>query len=169
MNKITLSEIDLYYGEVKMPKGFEIDRKKLTEDILSSTTNNLPFPFSKTWSILNTYLIEHFNLNYNIHLVNKETWGNVYNSKELSLPLKQTDPVDLKNSPDYVLLYGVKIAKKSCTIKIFYDDNRRKGRSWDIPIENNQFIMFPSTQLYCVLPNRSDESNFLQTINYEYI
>ena len=35
MQKKVLSEIGLYYGEVAMPKGFEIDRNKLQSDILS--------------------------------------------------------------------------------------------------------------------------------------
>ena len=152
-----------------MPKGFEINRENLANDILLFTTNNLLFPFSKTWDALNKYIIEHIKLEYDLSLVNQKTFGNIYKSKELSHPLIQIDPVDLKNSPDYVLLYGVKIAKKSCMIRIFYNDNRRKGRSWDISLENNQFIMFPSTQMYYILPNQSDETNFIQTINYEYI
>ena len=36
MQKKVLSEIDLYYGHVDMPKGFEIDRDKLQSDILKS-------------------------------------------------------------------------------------------------------------------------------------
>ena len=32
MKKITLSEIGLYYGNVEMPKGFEIDREILSKD-----------------------------------------------------------------------------------------------------------------------------------------
>ena len=39
MKKITLSEIGLYYGNVEMPKGFEIDREKLKTDILLSQTD----------------------------------------------------------------------------------------------------------------------------------
>ena len=36
MQKKVLSEIDLYYGMIDMPKGFEINREKLQSDILSS-------------------------------------------------------------------------------------------------------------------------------------
>jgi hypothetical protein len=32
-----------------------------------------------------------------------------------------------------------------------YNDNRRKGRSWDIELKDNMFIMFPSTNMY--VPN----------------
>ena len=49
MKKIVLSEIDLHYGKIDMPKGFEIDRDKLQKDILLSNIKNCEFPFSKEW------------------------------------------------------------------------------------------------------------------------
>ena len=78
MKKKVLSEIGLYYGNVAMPKGFEIDRDKLQSDILSSQINKKKFPFSRTWDMLNTYIREHINVEYGVQLVNKEMWGNVY-------------------------------------------------------------------------------------------
>jgi len=64
MNKIKLSEIDLHYGTIEMPKGFEIDRDKLQQDILSSHIKDSQFPFSRDWDKLNTYMREHINLEY---------------------------------------------------------------------------------------------------------
>ena len=167
MQKKVLSEIGLYYGDVAMPKGFEIDRDKLQADILSSNINNKKFPYSSEWDKLNTYLREHINVEYGFSLVNKETWGNVYKPKEISVPLLNIDPVDLRNSPDYTLLYGVKV--KDCSVRIHYDDNRRAGRSWDIPLKNNQFIMFPSMQMYYITNNQKDSLNFILTITNEFI
>jgi hypothetical protein len=167
MQKKVLSEIGLYYGDVEMPKGFEIDRNKLQEDTLKSRINNQKFLFSRTWDMLNTYMRDHINVEYGFSLINKKTWGNVYKPKEISVPLLNIDPVDLKNSPDYILLYGVNV--KDCSIKIHYDDNRRKGRSWDIPLENNKFIMFPSMQMYYITNNQKNSLNFIHTITYEFI
>lgn len=167
MQKKILSEIHLIYGNVNMPKGFEINRDKLSKDILQSLLNNLEFPFSKTWDILNTYIREHINAEYNIQLVNKKTWGDFYKPNQISPPLLNIDPVDLKNSPDYTLIYGVKTNK--CFIKIYYDDNRRKGRSWDIQLKDNMFIMFPSINMYHIENNQKDSLNFIQTITYEFI
>jgi hypothetical protein len=167
MHKKVLSEIDLHYGTVDMPKGFEIDRDKLQKDILSSHIKDSKFPFSRTWDMLNTYLREHINVEYGFTLINKETWGNMYKPKEISIPLLNIDPVDLRNSPDYTLLYGVNV--KECSVRIQYDDNRRKGRSWDIPLTNNQFIMFPSTQMYYITNNQKDSLNFILTTSYEFI
>ena len=167
MQKKVLSEIGLYYGDVAMPKGFEIDRDKLQSDILSSNINNKKFPYLREWNKLNTYVREHINVEYGFQLVNKETRGNVYKPKEISIPLLNIDPVDLRNSPDYTLLYGVNV--KDCSVRIHYDDNRRAGRSWDIPLKNNQFIMFPSMQMYYITNNQKDSLNSILTITHEFI
>ena len=110
---------------------------------------------------------DHIGLEYGINLVNKNSWGDIYKPNQTSKPLLDVDPVDLRNSPDFTLLYGVKVDK--CWVRIHYEDNRRKGRSWDIPLTNNQFIMFPSTNMYYITNEQKDSLNFIQTITYEYI
>jgi len=167
MQKKVLSEQALYYGDIAMPKGFEIDRNKLSKDILTSELQDCQFPFSRTWDMLNTYMRDHVNVEYGFSLVNKETWGNMYKPNQTTIPLLNIDPVDLRNSPDFVLLYGVKV--KDCMVRIHFDDNRRKGRSWDIELTNNKFIMFPSTNMYYITNNQKDSLNFIQTMTYEYI
>jgi hypothetical protein len=167
MQKIILTEQTLYYGDVSMPKGFEIDRDKLSGDILQSTFTDSEFPFSRAWDMLNTYIREHINVEYGFQLVNKKTWGDIYKPNQQTVPLLNIDPVDLRNSPDFTLLYGVKV--KDCNVRIHYEDNRRKGRSWDIPLLNNRFIIFPSTNMYYLTNNQKDSLNFVQTITYEYI
>ena len=74
MKKKVLSEQSLYYGDIDMPKGFEIDQGKLTNDILQSSFTNKEFPFSRTWDMLNTYMRDHIGLEHSINLVNKSTW-----------------------------------------------------------------------------------------------
>jgi hypothetical protein len=167
MQKKVLSEQALYYGDVAMPKDWDIDRDKLQQDILNSNITDSPFPFSRTWDMLNTYIRDHIGVEYGIHLINKKMWGDIYKPQETTIPLLNIDPVDLRNSPDYTLLYGVNV--KDCMVRIYYEDNRRKGRSWDIPLLNNRFIMFPSTNMYYMTNNQHNNLNFVQTITYEYI
>ncbi len=167
MQKKVLSEKALYYGDVAMPKNWDIDRDELKESILKSNITDSPFPFSRTWDMLNTYMRDYVNLEYGFTLINKETWGNMYKPQETTIPLLNIDPLDLRNSPDYTFLYGVNV--KNCMVRIHYEDNRRKGRSWDIELTNNKFIMFPSTCMYYLTNNQKDSLNFVQTITYEYI
>ena len=167
MQKKVLTEQALYYGDVTMPKDWEIDRVYLSNKILYSNLNNEKFKICKTWEKLNRYIQEHINLYYQTALVNKKTWGNIYKPLENIASLLNVDPVDLKNSPDFTLLYGVNVS--DCSVKISYDDNRRKGRSWTIPLTNNKFVMFPSTNSYNIINNQKESLNFILTVTYEYI
>lgn len=165
MEKKVLSEQSLYYGSVSMPKNFEINKNELRADILESFMEGNSFKFSKNWDKINTYVTEHFNLKFKINLINKKTWGNSYYPNTNTKPLLEVDPVDLRNSPDFTCLYGVKV--KNCIIKIYYDDNRRKGRSWDIELKDNMFIIFPSTNTYVISNEDKENINYIQTITYE--
>jgi len=167
MHKKVLSEQSLYFGNISMPKYWEIDRNELAHHILQSSLTDEKLQFSKTYDKLNTYIKDFIGLEYNVNLINKDTWGNIYKPNETTIPLLNIDPVDLRNSPDFTMLYGVKV--KDCFVRIHYEDNRRKGRSWDIELKNNMFIMFPSTNMYYLTNNQKDSLNFVQTITYEYI
>ena len=167
MQKKVLTEQALYYGDVAMPKNWEIDRNELAHYILHSSLTNEKLKFSRTYDKLSTYMRDHIGLEYDVNLVNKSTWGNIYKPNETTIPLLNIDPVDLRNSPDFTMLYGVKV--KDCNVRIHFEDNRRKGRSWDIELKNNMFIMFPSTNMYYITNNQKDSLNFVQTITYEYI
>ena len=91
MQRQVLTEQVLYYGDVAMPKYWDIDRNKLTGDILQSVIQNKDFPFSRTWDMLNTYMRDHVGLEYGVNLVNKETWGNIYKPSETTIPLLNID------------------------------------------------------------------------------
>ena len=41
--------------------------------------------------------------------------------------------------------------------------------SWDKPLSNNEFIMFPSTQMYYITNNQKDSLNSILTITHEFI
>ena len=180
MQKKVLSEIDLYTDTVQVIK---IDRAKIKNDILNSfvsqkrLSNNkkdysyqdFEVPYSKPLAWLKDYLRDHFKVDYYKTLIGKKEWGNVYNPDESSFTRHQVEPLLLKYSPDYTCLYGLEVAKDSCELVIEYDDNRRKNRTWHIPLKDNLFIIFPSTQRYFISQNKSKEINVFLTMMYEYI
>lgn len=170
IEKKILSEISLYTGIVKMPKGFEIEKDELVKNItLSQYYENVEYPFSISFDKLKTYVTDFIRIEHNLSLVPKKIYGRFYEKNEISKPILEVDPVDLRNSPDFVLLYGVEIDSKTCEIVISYDNNRRKGNTWHINLENNKFIMFPASQLYYIKNNKNSYLNFIQTITFEYI
>jgi hypothetical protein len=78
MQKKVLSEVDLYFGEIASPKGFEINRDRIKGDILTSfinqkRINNNPqayaykdyqVPFSQPLTWLKDYLRDHIKVEY---------------------------------------------------------------------------------------------------------
>ena len=178
MQKKVLSEIDLYIDTVKVIK---IDRKQIKNDIVNSfafdkrlSKNNknysyqdLEVPYSQPLQWLKDYIRDHFK-EYSKTLSGKKEWGNIYNPHESSFTRHQVEPLLLKTSPDYTCLYGVEVAKDSCELVIEYDDNRRKNRTWHIPLQDNKFIIFPSTQRYFISQNKSKQMNIFLTMTYEY-
>ena len=183
MQKKVLSEIDIYTGSADCPKNFEIDRKTIKNSILQSyatgkrISNNSKdysyldyfIPSSKPLRWLQDYIRDHFNGDCRKNLIFKAEWGNVYKHDEQSFLRTTVEPLNLKGSPDYTLVYGVDIGDQSCDIIIEYNDNRRANRTWHIPMKNNHFIMFPSIQKYFITPNQSKQLNIFLTITYESI
>ena len=183
MHKKVLTEVDLYTGEIAMPKGFEIDRNKIKNDILKSyvtldRVNNNPkaysyknykVPFSQPLQWMQDYIRDHWKVEYGPTLVSKNMHAKVLHPKEQSVLMHSVDPVDLRNSPDYTFIYGVDIEPDSCECIVEYDDNRRKNRTWHLPLINNNFIMFPATQRYMITENTSNKLNIILVINYEFI
>ena len=170
INKKILSEIALYQGFVKMPEGFEIEKDVLVKNILlSQYYEDINYPFSITWDKLKTYITDFIKVEHGLNLIPKKSYGNFYEKNEISKPKLEIDPVDLKNSSDFVLLYGVEVDPKTCEIVIYYDDNRRKGRSYNVFLENNMFIIFPSSQLYYTKNHKNSYLNFIQTITFTYL
>ena len=170
MHKKVLSELAVYHGTIDMPHGFEIDRERLTQDIiLQNVFKKKDFPFSKAWDMLNTYVLDYSQLRHKLRIKNIKTWGDFYHINQSSPPFKHENLMDLKNSPDFVFLYGVELIKNSTSIRIIFDDNKNKDRVRDIPLNNNEFLMFPASYTYYVSPNKSDGLNFIQTILYEQL
>jgi len=167
MNKEILSETAVYSGEIKLPEGVEINSETLRADVLSYTSEPNNFPFSRSVDILNTYIRDFFMLKHRRFLIKKDTVGSIYKPNEQSLPVIEVDPMDLRNSVDYVLLYGVKVDKNSCNVVIEYDDNKFKNKFFETGLNTNHFVMFPAHLVYRITPNLSSQQNYLLTFTYE--
>jgi len=170
INKKLLSEIALYQGELKMPRGFEIDRSILVKNIsLSQLYIDVDPIFSVEHGKISTYIKDYMRVEYKYDLIDLNTWGNYFEKNEKTEPLLQLKPQDLLNSADFVCLYGVEIDGDTCEICIHYDDNKRKGMIRKINLTTNKFLIFPSSQLYYINNKNNHCLNYVETITYQYI
>lgn len=169
IKKKILSETPLFYGQVKMPKHWEIDRNQLCGEILQSKIRNKDLLYSRTWEKIRTFITDFITLDHQLHLESRHTFGSIFEKNEISEPRLEMHYPDLNNSSDFVLLYGVNIDPETCTIVIDYDDNVRKGLKWQVELKNNKFVMFPASLRYFIKNKNNSSLNFVLTINYKKI
>tara|TARA_R100001591_G_scaffold14508_2_gene20977 strand:+ start:94 stop:597 length:504 start_codon:yes stop_codon:yes gene_type:complete len=167
MQKKVLSEQVIYYGDVEMPKGWEVNPLNLCKQFFDALYNKKQFSFCKDWDKVCTYVREHIRIKHNLILENKDSWSNAYLPNESTETLSHINPMVLADSPDFILLYGINTL--NCNVKINFDDNKRKGQSWNMDLKKNMFIMFPSTNTYSIQNKQKDSLNFVQTITYERV
>ena len=184
MKKVVLSEIDLTIGKIDSPKGFEIDREKIKNDIITSYINqkrisnnkkdysyyDYEVPFSQPLQWYQDYLRDHFKLQYNKTLIPKQNIGLVIEKDKRSFTRNLIEPLDLLHAPDYTCIYGVDIdEEEELELVILYDDNRRVNRTWHLTLQNNEFIIFPSVQKFFINESKSSKLQTLLISTYEYI
>lgn len=89
----------------------------------------------------------------------------IHDKNEGSIKRHHLHYPNLKESPDIVLLYFIDTDDNNMIIE--YDDNRKKGLYWTMPIENNKYVMFNSNLEYYLLPNKSDKKRIVLKVTYE--
>lgn len=155
MYKKELTSTYLYYGDLSMPKGFEINPKPLIMGTFEQEYLKKRFPYSIELDKVDTYIRDYSIAKHNLSLEGKETWGNFYLPQECS---------KLKNHKyNFTVLYGTQIQENSCSITIFYEQDKE----WTIPLITNKFVMFSSDKTYRVNSNKSNKINFIQSMIYE--
>ena len=184
MKKVVLSEIDLTFGKIESPKGFEINREKIKNDIITSYINqkrisnnkkdysyyDYEVPFSQPLQWYQDYLRDHFRIEHNKTLIPKLDFGIILDKKQQSHNRNLVEPLDLLHAPDYTCIYGVDIDdEEQLEVVIHYNDNRRVNRTWHVPLQNNKFIIFPSMQRFYITENKSSKLQTILISTYEYI
>ena len=170
INKKVLSEIDVYSGKIKMPKGFEIDRSELVKNItVTNYYQDVNHNFSKEWDKVKTFISDFFLLEHKLGLAPKESFGSFFERNERSRPMVAADTADLINASDYVFLYGVGTDPGTCEIVIHYDNKRLTNLNYRHKLETNEFIMFPATQLYYIENNNNRYLNYIETILFKWV
>jgi hypothetical protein len=179
-----LSETNFYYGELNLPKDYEINKKELIHDMIFSkeveknlyenTEQDYYIEYSQDLYKIYDYIKDHFQLklikninNSKIYSFSKEIeWCNVLYPNENYFSRGIVNPVDLKHSPDYTVIYALKTSP--CNLTVYYDDNRRAGRSYKIDVRENEFYIFPSCLHYSITDNKSDQINYFYCMGFTY-
>lgn len=170
IEKTILTEIPLFTGEVKMPKGWHLEKDEMVKQTtVSHYYEDVDHLFYRTLDRLQTFILDYMRMEHNHAIVKgngHEPKARYYERNEISKPLIAVDNFNLRSSPDWVLLYGIEIDPGSCIINIKYDDNKLKDRMWKVDLETNKFIMFPATLQYFVENKNNSHLNYIQTLTF---
>ena len=79
---------------------------------------------------------------------------------------ERVDRLNYIDSPDYTCVLCVDVKPKSSTLIVEYDDMRRRGRTWNFPLESDAYFIFPSVCRYHISQNISDQMNIFYTTTY---
>ena len=89
----------------------------------------------------------------------------MFKPNESNFPDSENDKVDLRNSPDYVMLYGIQTT--DCFVRIHYENYRSNKQYIDFELKKNNFLLFPANSQYQISNMQPKELNFIQTITYD--
>jgi len=89
----------------------------------------------------------------------------IHGKGEGSLKRHHLNYSSLKDSPDMVLLYFIESDDNDIIIE--YDDNRKKGLYWTLPIGSNKYVLFNSSLEYYILPNKLEKQRIVLRVTYD--
>ena len=76
----------------------------------------------------------------------------------------------MQDTPKFTMLYGVSIGTDAKSrIVIEFDDNRLKNQTCTLTLEENDYVLFPSTLKYMILPNQSFRTHIILTGTYKVV
>ena len=162
-----------------MPKHYEINRHEIKADILYSklnqkTISNNPYHYSfsdyevttsKTLNLLRSYINENLKIKYNLTLSPRLSFGNIFEPKQQSFFRNLIDPLNINDSSDYVMIYGVDLDRDA---SIVIEKIGKKGikELVTFKINNNNFLLFPSHLKFFINENTSFQDNVFLSTTY---
>ena len=165
MHKKELTSVHLYYGDLNMPKGFEINSDVLISKLFQENLLDNKFRSSKEFDKVNSYIIEYMYVQHEIPLRFVDTWGNYYKSKTVTQPLRQFSPSFPGETGNLVCLYGIDVS--NCFIRLQYTDNKDVKCSKIVELKKNNFVIFPASFVYQISSFQEKNFNFIQTMIYD--
>ncbi len=153
---------DINFQRIKHYLEYKTDKIDLTK-LNRHKDVKIPTMQDITW--LMDYIEGQYLLKEKITLWPKEISVIVHDKGEGSIKRHHLDYSDLKGSPDLVMLYFLETDKNNLIVE--YDEGRKKGCYWSLPVENNKYVLFNSHLEYYLKPNTADKQRIVLRVTYE--
>ena len=126
-------------------------------------------PYHQHIQWVQDYIRDHYRIEYNRTLCpvpKNSVAGIIQTENEKINTHNHLDAFDLHGSPDISCLYCVHSGEKEASVTFDFNDGRRKGWSWRVPIKTGQFILFSSELNHYIGKNLNKD--FLINLSMRY-
>lgn len=178
MKKKALSETNIYFDQ--LPDISDVDNVKIKNFILTNLFKDIEknklnknkygdmeIGTCQDISWVMDYARDKINLNHKFTLIPTKVFINVHTKYETSIKRHHIDYLDVRNSPDYTLMYVVEANNSEIVVE--YNDHRKQGNSYNIKLKNKDLIMWNSDLNYYLTPNLEEEYRILLFFNCQIL
>jgi len=128
--------------------------------------NDFELSYHQHHSWILDYIRDKFNVQEQISLIPKTTYGSIHFFGESSLKRNHMDTYDSKHSSDYVVIYMVQ-GKGDLILE--WKDHRNTQKDLVIPIIGGKYVVFSANIDYFFTPNKSTDIRTIITWNCDII
>ena len=144
------------------------NNKKLSNDVTATRNEDLEISKSKEIDKIIKQIQKKFLSKYSqkIELVN--FWAQVHEKNESTNTHDHVDCFDIKNSPDYSMVFYVQTPKDSGKIVFQWPTNKyNQLKRWWYPPSVGHYLIFPSTLDHFVTKNNSEDYRIAISFNFK--
>jgi hypothetical protein len=182
MKEDILTQNKILFQSVDMPKGYEIDREYLKGAVYDSVLlknkrkspdrthfDHLDFGFVYTSELDRLFAIcsERFHVKTKLSIMRMDFWANNFYPNEQS-PITRNRLVypDLREAPDWVMIYALEKHPDSSNLVFEYEDTRGQTVMRYHNFKTNDVVWFPSNLKYRFEINRADTPSCFIGVTY---
>ena len=162
-----LDDIDIQSLKKDCIEAFN-NKNKLSQDITDSKNEDLEIPKSKAIDHIVNNIEDKFFTKYNQKIELSNFWAQVHEKNESTNTHDHVDCFDIKNSPDYSMVFYVQVPKDSGKIVFQWPTNKyNQYKRWWYPPSVGHYLIFPSTLDHFVTKNNSKDHRIAISFNFK--
>lgn len=169
MKKELLFENSVYWGDIPLDIS-NISNTKIKNIILENFVkknfinnyNDISISNDEQIDRVMVYVKDHYKIyDTTFKLVRQNTFAQIYEKNEFSIKRNHADFLNLKESPNFTIMYCVEVNDEQDEIIIEFDCYKLKNQYFNCPLKKGRFFMWPSNLNYYSYQNRSDDLKVL--------
>ena len=144
------------------------NNQKLSNDVTATRNEDLEISKSKEIDKIVKQIQKEFLSKYSQKIELQSFWAQVHQKYESTNTHDHVDCYDMKNSPDYSMVFYVQTPKDCGKLVFQYPINKyNQTKRWWFPSNVGSYVIFPATLDHFVTKNYSDDYRIALSFNFK--